>query len=334
MVHIEVLDSSSDEEEVPVNVRKSGASTSATVPPVGVASAGLDSPSDEEEEVPVNVKRPASDRAPTAAEKVPPAPSAASLEGIDEDEPECRIEEETGRVYPGGQTYEGEKQATAPLTDEEAQSLLQLADDLYALLGVKLADPPHVVDERYRSLKERFSHDELLKALDPSPPTTANVALLKAVIHAFNVLGDAALRKAYDEGGMEGVEELQERQRILHQMKTMRVSEEDQAKAAEVLKAQEGHRKKFQDSAPTAKPDRETRTVEEKRELRKKLEEAEVDYEWERMQRMQREEEAKRKEKEEKERRYEFEKRRQLRMIEEKEDDLLAFLDGDRFGKK
>eukprot|EP00667_Euglena_gracilis_P024538 EG_transcript_28284 len=174
------------------------------------------------------------------------------------------------------------------LTDEVLQEW-EGCTDLYDLLGAKRTDPPRVVDERYRDRKAHFSDEELMQAWDPSPPGTRQVACLKAILHAYGVLSDPELRAVYDRSGLEGVEEAEQRKKILRRMKELQVSEGDWTQAKQVLQEAEVSREQMRSGhQPPVKP-KEPKVCEERRQVRTKLEEAELEYELRREKERQRE---------------------------------------------
>eukprot|EP00667_Euglena_gracilis_P025102 EG_transcript_29262 len=138
----------------------------------------------------------------------------------------------------------------------------------------------------------------------------------------------------YDRSGLEGVEEAEQRKKILRRMKELQVSEGDWTKAKQVLQEAEISREQMRSGhLPPVKP-KEPKVCEERRQVRTKLEEAELEYELRRERERQREMELAAEREQEAERLRELEKQRQLRILQEKEEDLLVFLDRDRFGSK
>src|SRR6478672_1790927 len=75
-----------------------------------------------------------------------------------------------------------------------------MAEDLYAILGVKRDADADTLKKAYRKLAKDLHPDK-------NPGNAKAESRFKSVNHAFDVLGDAKKRALYDEFGEEGLRE-------------------------------------------------------------------------------------------------------------------------------
>src|SRR5580704_5109840 len=75
-----------------------------------------------------------------------------------------------------------------------------MPDDLYSVLGVPKGEEAGVIKKAYRKLAGELHPDK-------NPGNKKAEDRFKKVNHAYDVLGDAAKRKLYDEFGEEGLRE-------------------------------------------------------------------------------------------------------------------------------
>jgi curved DNA-binding protein len=75
-----------------------------------------------------------------------------------------------------------------------------MAEDLYGVLGVARSDDADTIKKAYRKLASQLHPDK-------NPGNQSAESRFKEVNHAYDVLGDAAKRKLYDEFGEEGLRE-------------------------------------------------------------------------------------------------------------------------------